>query len=941
MRPLQLRLVAFGPYAGTVDIDFAQFDDHGLYLIYGDTGSGKTMLFDAIAFALFGEASGSRDVSTLRSDFADDTTPTQVRLTFEHAGKNYTVTRTPQQMLARKNPKAGDDPLVTKPATAEISSGGVSLASNIGATNDFVTNLLGLSYQQFRQVTMIAQGAFRDLLCTDPGEREVVLRKIFGTEELDRFAAELQQRERAAREALEKARFEFESTTSRLDRGIAAVHDKVQRVLDRKDRALCADEVVEAAETIVERQRKEQHELEEKTAVAAEKASEALERYNQVERAIVALDGATQARSELTRANSHVKIYTDAFEEAQAAYDEKHDKLVARESELRQSKPRYAELAQRTDELERTRADFERLHAEHEALEEKKAALNAKKVSAEVDIQAYKYIPVDLEQAKTQLEKDRALERQATACIDQLNELTELRGSLSKRAGEVRRLQTETDEAKHAADAAFEALVTDQAAFIASKLEDGKPCPVCGSTTHPHPATPKHDAADTASFDAASQHQRDCAQRLQQARETYISEQSLIEERSNAALKSAREVLGPKVLDSTLKGQEAERDALRHVVTAAEIFIDTVTEGQEHVHALEQRMDKLKTLTEEYDAIGAELNEVRTQTKQIAGAREVAKADAASAEARVDEISSTLTYESIDQVDAELQRTLKERKELEMVLTAARKARDQAVSEQTAANSVLNERLENLKALGYQESDNVTSVKERKEYVSLKAQQTSFEKETRAAASRVQMNEHTIEEMKAIAATLPGLERALVAAENVSRVARGQVTGQSRISFERYVLGFYFDQVVHCANHRLSVMSGGHYKLVRKDEGEGASKAGLSLDVLDYSTGKRRPVSSLSGGESFEAALALALGLSDYAQQRAGGMHLDTVFIDEGFGSLDPDSLEQVMRVLSDLASGDCLVAIISHVEELEKRIDRRIEVKGSPEGSYVSVVCG
>ena len=319
MRPLQLRLVAFGPYAGTVDIDFAQFDDHGLYLIYGDTGSGKTMLFDAIAFALFGEASGSRDVSTLRSDFADDTTPTQVRLTFEHAGKNYTVTRTPQQMLARKNPKAGDDSLVTKPATAEISSGGVSLASNIGATNDFVTNLLGLSYQQFRQVTMIAQGAFRDLLCTDPGEREVVLRKIFGTEELDHFAAELQQRERAAREALEKARFEFESTTSRLDRGIAAVHDKVQRVLDRKDRALCADEVVEAAETIVERQRKEQHELEEKTAVAAEKASEALERYNQVERAIVALDGATQARSELTRANSHVKIYTDAVEEAQAA----------------------------------------------------------------------------------------------------------------------------------------------------------------------------------------------------------------------------------------------------------------------------------------------------------------------------------------------------------------------------------------------------------------------------------------------------------------------------------------------------------------------------------------------------------------------------------------------------------------------------------------------
>ena len=183
------------------------------------------------------------------------------------------------------------------------------------------------------------------------------------------------------------------------------------------------------------------------------------------------------------------------------------------------------------------------------------------------------------------------------------------------------------------------------------------------------------------------------------------------------------------------------------------------------------------------------------------------------------------------------------------------------------------------------------------------------------------------------------MQRAAAAADRVSRIARGQATGTNRISFERYVLGFFFDQIVICANKRLSVMSNGHYQLVRNSEGESRGKGGLSLDVVDYATGKRRPVSSLSGGESFEASLSLALGLSDYAQQRAGGMHLDTVFIDEGFGSLDPDSLEQVMRVLSDLASGDCLVAIISHVEELEKRIENRIEVKSSAEGSRAEVV--
>jgi exonuclease SbcC len=201
------------------------------------------------------------------------------------------------------------------------------------------------------------------------------------------------------------------------------------------------------------------------------------------------------------------------------------------------------------------------------------------------------------------------------------------------------------------------------------------------------------------------------------------------------------------------------------------------------------------------------------------------------------------------------------------------------------------------------------------------------------------MNEKTIGEMVTIASTLPTLERAAAAADRVSRIARGQASGTNRISFERYVLGFFFDQIVLCANRRLAVMSNGHYQLARNTEGERRGKGGLSLDVVDFATGKRRPVSSLSGGESFEASLSLALGLSDYAQQRAGGMHLDTVFIDEGFGSLDPESLELVMRVLSDLASGDCLVAIISHVEELEKRIEQRVEVKASPEGSSVTVV--
>ena len=226
MRPLELHLSAFGPYAKTADIDFSKFGDHGLYLIYGDTGSGKTMLFDAIAFALFGESSGDRDVRTLRSDFADAETPTEVSLVFEHAGRTYKIVRRPQQQLARRR-SGGENAsaLVDRPPVAELTSGDVTLGSNVRQVNELIVDLLGLSYGQFRQVTMIAQGAFRDLLCTDPAEREVVLRKIFGTGELDRFANELARMSREANESLELARSEFGGCIKRLDRGIVVVHD--------------------------------------------------------------------------------------------------------------------------------------------------------------------------------------------------------------------------------------------------------------------------------------------------------------------------------------------------------------------------------------------------------------------------------------------------------------------------------------------------------------------------------------------------------------------------------------------------------------------------------------------------------------------------------------------------------------------------------------------
>jgi exonuclease SbcC len=362
----------------------------------------------------------------------------------------------------------------------------------------------------------------------------------------------------------------------------------------------------------------------------------------------------------------------------------------------------------------------------------------------------------------------------------------------------------------------------------------------------------------------------------------------------------------------------------------------------EQVNALQKKLAELNELRRALAENEQKVAEIRKELVTLAGSCEVALADAASAQTRVDEVASSLQFGSRDEADKERQALTKQRVEMETELTAARAAYQKACADQASVSSVLEERRARLEELGVHEGDDAPGTsREKKALMLAQSAEKNAEKELRSTQARVSLNTRTVQEMKEISSVLPQRERMVAAAERVSHVARGQASGISRISFERYVLGFYFDQIVICANRRLSVMSAGHYQLVRNSEGDGRGKGGLSLDVIDYSTGKRRPVSSLSGGESFEASLSLALGLSDYAQQRAGGMHLDTVFIDEGFGSLDPESLEQVMHVLSELASGDCLVAIISHVEELEKRIDSRIEVKSSPHGSRAEVVIG
>ena len=937
MRPLELNITAFGPYADQTTIDFSRFGDHGLYLIYGDTGSGKTMLFDAIAYALFGESSGSRDVRTLRSDYAKDDTPTCVELTFEHAGNVYTVRRTPQQELARRR-GGGENAsgLVSRQATAELTRGDVTLASNVRQVNEYVTDLLGLSYGQFRQVTMIAQGAFRDLLCTDPADREVVLRKIFGTDELDRFAEELVARAREAREQLEKTRGDFDTCIARLDRGIVEVHDPLQRILSKDNPSLAAQECIDAANGILERQREEVSEAKTVRDEAREATVQARLRLRAAEEAISALEATEEAKRKLVRADAHVKIFKKALDEASKQYEDEHDRLVAQEEELTKVLPRYDELERRREAAAEAVRKSEELNARRGEMEKTRASMEASVAHARVELAVAQDVTGQLERTRAERADLERRSKRAQQVSDDLASLSRERAELSSQSAGLGRVQEEVTVARRQADELFSALIADEASFVASSLENGKPCPVCGSLEHPLPAKPSTIAPDRNSLADARMRQQKAEERLREIQDMFLAMQSRTNEHARICLHSVRDLVG----ESDALQTDEERWAIGRLAELRQALGDDLVEVRERENALQGKLDELEGLKGQLQKDEEALQGVRKELVALAGACEMAAADVASAQALVDETNESLVYSSREEATRQREALASRRMQVETELTAARTAFDEARAEQASATSVLAERRARLEQLGVQEGESMKGTnKEKRALMVAQSSEKTADKAVQAAQARVSLNQKTIEEMVEIAGILPSHERAAQVAERVSRIARGQASGTNRISFERYVLGFYFDQIVICANRRLSVMSAGHYQLVRNTEGENRGKGGLSLDVIDYSTGRRRPVSSLSGGESFEASLSLALGLSDYAQQRAGGMHLDTVFIDEGFGSLDPESLEQVMRVLSDLASGDCLVAIISHVEELEKRIENRIEVRSSSKGSSAEVV--
>ena len=815
MKPLKLVLSAFGPYAGRTEIDFTRLGEQGLYLITGDTGAGKTIIFDALCYALYGETSGgTREASMLRSQYAAADVPTFVELAFRLRGQEYVVRRNPEYQRPAKRGSG----LTLERAAAELRYPDARQpVTKTGEVDRAVKELLGLDYKQFTQIAMIAQGQFRKFLDTNTDERSKIFRELFHTE----FYQSLQ--ERLKREALDKYKEceELQRRTAQFLSGIS-----------------CAAYPEQAAKLALWRQQEFRG-----------CAGEALELVDVVMR----LDEAKQAQ------NAAAKSELDEQQRALNAQLEGFRQLAELESAVRSLQAQKERLQEQADsEAEAKAAREQQLAALESAWQEAQAA--------------------QLAAAQEQGEQQRlaARKRDLQDVQAMLARYNEELAELEAKRSEYREHMQAYAEKKQKYDALDMAFLQAQAGVLAATLKEHEACPVCGSLQHPQPAVLPQDTPTE--------------QQVKQAQ---------------AAMTSAKAYLGDLAGQGRKLNAGCERQLQLTLDKSRELL--GCAEPEKLPACLQAEQQQTAKQTQELEARLRPLVQLARQEAQRASA--VTRQRASNAQADAD---AQKRVAELAKVEGQLQEKTGQLEQQQRLVADVDEA---ALRAQGAELAAAQRELEQ---------------QDRMLYAAL-ATNKSITANVRESTEGLRRSEEEYQSLKALADTM-----------------NGRLVGKKHVNLETYIQMHYFDKILRRANVRLLQMTSGQYELCREalDNDEvktGNSKTGLDLVVHDHYSGRRRSVKTLSGGESFMASLALALGLADEVQSSAGGIQLDAMFVDEGFGSLDDSALQQAVATLQGLSEGRRLVGIISHVHDLMDMIDTQLVVtkrtNGAGTGSEVQIL--
>jgi len=920
MRPIRLTVSAFGPYAGEQIFDMDKLGTGGVYLITGDTGSGKTTIFDAIAFALYGEPSGNvRDSSMFRSKYANADTPTFVELIFEYNGAQYTVRRSPKY----ERPKQRGTGTVTQEPDGHMIFPDGSVVSKPKEVTAAIKDLLGIDRNQFSQIAMIAQGDFQRLLLASTEERVKIFRQIFKTELYQKLQEQLFQ----AAKSLNEQRTAMNNSIKQYIGGAICPPD-LPELADELEQAkngqLPADRCIELIDrfAVID---------ENNSIILIQQLSELENQLGHAKELLGQAQALDRARSGLMQAEEQLTALTPRMEELAAAADEaaskqpEADALTGQIAAQNELLPKYDELATRVQRRTLVSKELEQKRNDILCLRQTVDNTAKRITSSEKELEYLAQSPAIFAQLSALLIEITERGNRLRKLSDTETEQRKLLTLLSDAQARYSAASVDAEAANTRHSAANRAFLDAQAGVLASTLRDGYPCPVCGSTDHPSPAALTNGSPTEAELEKLKQtvqnKQEQAAQLSQEAGR--ISGQ--LQSSEKALRDGCLELLGDYLPE---KAQELIRRALDDT---RKHYSDTHGKlSEEKVRVTKKdELDKMlptlrKQLNKEQESLTFHEKELSALDSSLAALNEAIKEQSAGlAHSSADDARKYIT--SLEQRRSVILKAIADTR------AAAEQCRQQ-ITDWTGKKTAFTSQLEGAPEIDTAAAESCCQ--------QLEVQKKELSDHLTTLTVRLETNRSAGDGVRTKLEQLSVLEEELSWTQTLSSVANGTVSGKPRIMLETYVQGTYFDRILVRANTRLYSMSGGQYELVRRQTADSLrGKSGLDLDIIDHINGSQRSVNSLSGGESFKASLSLALGLSDEIQASAGGIRLDTMFIDEGFGSLSEGDLQQAMDVLAGLGSGNRLVGIISHVAELKERIERQIVVKKDRSGSSSAAI--
>ncbi len=919
MRPLKITMSAFGPYAGEVTLDMQKLGKSGIYLITGDTGAGKTTVFDAISYALYGEASGNyRENTTLRSKYASADTPTFVELEFEYNNEIYKINRNPEY----PRPNKRGEGFTKQSANAELVMPDGSVITKIKEVSAKVEEIIGINKNQFSQIAMIAQGDFRKLLNCETNERSKIFRKIFKTEPYHNIEIKLSSLFNELKRNREKEKNGIEQYINQLK---CNKNDTLSLELERaKSGDVLIEDVIKLAGEIIN-----------KDTLEYTKTQKNIESINE----------------EIEKINSNIKLYEnqEATKKAYAKASAKLEELKTKRNECEKAYKSAEAQREKLDDLTRKINLINSKMPKYDELKSLENSINERTQSFEKSNNLLKLKQQEITSLEKEIdEKSKALEEVKGADL-LVQKLTAQKEEINKKAEALKELKTEIDRckaeqknlknaqsfAKFALDeyGALEneynqiyiAFFNEQAGIIADELKDGEPCPVCGSTSHPNLARKSENAPSQADVESAQNLVKKAQEKADKARDTASALKSRFDEISANVKSAAKKLFGTddNVFDdynSNINASKKEYDCTLALLKTANEKLD-----------LYQKLDKeIPKIQEKQKSLSDEISTLNTQkASDEAFISENTK--------RVTSIKSELDFESADLAKDKLKEYTSLSSDIKNTIEKSKNDFDDIKSKydtQKGTKASLENALKEFKEI------DLASLNEKS--LKLNEYKKDVDKTAKSLYSRIESNKLLVDDISEKRDILKGYDDKFVWLKALSETANGDISGKEKITLETFVQMTYFDSIIRKANIRLLTMSDGQYELVRRSDAETLKKnEGLALDVIDHFNGSSRSVSTLSGGESFMASLCLALGLSDEIQSSNGGIKLDTMFVDEGFGSLDGEALDRALSALTSLSQGNRLVGIISHVDALCDRIDNKIVItKDRTIGSNAQIIC-